>query len=279
VGATAFEQQRFADAAREFERAYDLEPAWQVLYNLGTVYAALGRPVDAIEAFERYLKLGGPDVDGGRRSEVTLEIARQHEKSGWLDVHVNRTGAQIRIDGHAAGVTPLAAAVLVAVGVHSVEVIHGDQHFERNDVRVGSAKRTTLEVDFPPPLTAAPSASKSSKRESSKVHQLGNPQRAMGWVFGGAGLLAGVIAAVAIVSSTADLHSADPVSSKAENETERRVGFVFAGAAGALLVTGVLSYVLAPTGVAAPESARAAFEVSGWASASSGGLTLKRRWQ
>ena len=46
----------------EFEEAYRLAPAWQVLFNLGVVHEKLAEPVAAVEAFEAYLAQGGGAV-------------------------------------------------------------------------------------------------------------------------------------------------------------------------------------------------------------------------
>jgi tetratricopeptide (TPR) repeat protein len=39
----AFDDERFQDAADEFEAAYKISPVFAVLYNMGRVYVALGR--------------------------------------------------------------------------------------------------------------------------------------------------------------------------------------------------------------------------------------------
>src|SRR5262245_51288347 len=49
-----------AGALAEFRRAYDLVPHRLVLFNIGMVYAAMGRPVEAADTLERVLGDPGP---------------------------------------------------------------------------------------------------------------------------------------------------------------------------------------------------------------------------
>jgi len=61
-GAAAFDERRFADALAEFERSYALHPAYVTLYNIGQVHVALGYPMEAIEALNKYLADGGESI-------------------------------------------------------------------------------------------------------------------------------------------------------------------------------------------------------------------------
>ena len=59
-GVAAADAGRFVEAADEFRLAYRMSEAFLILYNIGQVEALRGRPVEAVEAFERYLAEGGP---------------------------------------------------------------------------------------------------------------------------------------------------------------------------------------------------------------------------
>ena len=51
-GIEAYEAHRLSEAAAEFRMAYELSPAYKVLYNIGQVSAALGDAVAAVNAYE-----------------------------------------------------------------------------------------------------------------------------------------------------------------------------------------------------------------------------------
>ena len=55
-GLSLFEDGDNAGALAEFKRAYELIPNSLVLYNIGLVYAAMGRPVDATDTLDKVLK-------------------------------------------------------------------------------------------------------------------------------------------------------------------------------------------------------------------------------
>jgi uncharacterized protein HemY len=57
----AFDDERYREAAEEFEAAYRLSPAFAVSAIRGRVYVALGRSVDAAQAFEMIIVLGAPN--------------------------------------------------------------------------------------------------------------------------------------------------------------------------------------------------------------------------
>src|SRR5258705_390151 len=59
-------------ALREFETAYRIRPHFSVLYNIGQARSTLGRPVEAVEAFERYLSDGGAQVSDERKRDVEV---------------------------------------------------------------------------------------------------------------------------------------------------------------------------------------------------------------
>src|ERR1035438_9412102 len=120
-GLAAFADQRFAEAAEEFDEAYRLSPAFKLLYNIGLVDVALGRSVDAVDAFDRYLKQGASAIPADRRREVSEEIEKQLARIGTVSIRTFPEGAEIRIDGALIGRTPLPKSVRVNAGRHTVE--------------------------------------------------------------------------------------------------------------------------------------------------------------
>lgn len=72
-GRVSLERERFEDALRFFERAYDLSGRSEMLYNIGTVLDRLRRDADAARYFERYLDVQ-PDARNRPAVEARLEV-------------------------------------------------------------------------------------------------------------------------------------------------------------------------------------------------------------
>ena len=122
-GVAAFDDRRFGEAAEEFDAAYKLWPAFVVLYNIGQVNVALGRSVEAVDAFDKYLKQGASSVTAERRREVEGEIEKQTARIGTLSIRTFPEEAEVRVDGRFVGKTPLARAVRVNAGRHTIEAV------------------------------------------------------------------------------------------------------------------------------------------------------------
>jgi hypothetical protein len=284
AGVHAFEEQRFSDAAREFEQAYQLEPTWQVLFNLGSVYAALGRPVEAVDAFERYESDGGARVSDERRQTVDAELARQRAKIAFLDIRVNEPNAEIRIDLRLVGRSPYPGPVKLGEGTHVVEVALDGRKPQRRELRlVGgqhlSAAFTLVSVVPPPPAKTPVSAAPPVPSSSS----VGTAQRVVGYVMGGVGLV-GVGGGIVILAQGQSLHvdavdtanagdRAEAERMESEAEHKKTLGFATIGVGGTLVLGGLVLLLTAPT-----SSRHVSFGISPWATTSAQGITWKGTW-
>src|SRR5260370_32845299 len=117
-GVSAFVERRYSDAAQEFDLAYAISPAFQVLYNIGQVNVALERHVLAVRAFEAYLTNGGSAILSDRRSQVEAELEKQRAFVGRLKLNVWPQGADVSLDGEPLGRSPVNTPVVVAPGSH-----------------------------------------------------------------------------------------------------------------------------------------------------------------
>ncbi|MCZ7680629.1 MAG: hypothetical protein M5U28_18420 [Sandaracinaceae bacterium] len=75
-GLELFEEQRYDAALAELSRAYELAPNWRVLFNIARSHAFLGRAVEAVAWYERFLS------EGARRSRGTCGKPRRRISSG-----------------------------------------------------------------------------------------------------------------------------------------------------------------------------------------------------
>ncbi|MBX3251447.1 MAG: PEGA domain-containing protein [Myxococcales bacterium] len=141
-----FDEGRFPEALIEFRAAHQLHPDHRVLYNVGNVHEALGQPVEAVDAWARYLDEGGDTLDASRRREVETAIARQRERIGQVDVRANVEGARVVVDGVEVGTLPLAAPLRLAIGSYAIGVRAAGH--EPSTRRVAVAGESAQRLDF-----------------------------------------------------------------------------------------------------------------------------------
>ncbi len=98
-GLTLAQQGDLKAALKAFEAAYAARPHFSVQYNIAQARSALGQPVEAVNAFERYLTDGGKQISETRRSEVQALIAANRERIGRLRITGGNADARVWLDG------------------------------------------------------------------------------------------------------------------------------------------------------------------------------------
>jgi hypothetical protein len=106
-GVSLAARSEYAAALTEFEEAYRLAPAWQVLFNIGVVREKLGEPTLALEALDAYLAQGGAAVPKDKRAVVEQELAALRKEVAELVVSVDGEPAAIEIDGQERKALPI----------------------------------------------------------------------------------------------------------------------------------------------------------------------------
>lgn len=144
------EEGSFAEALAEFEKAYSLKPSVPVLYNIGMTYVALGKPVEASNALERYLLEGGSTLPPKRRAQATAELARQRARIALLELDIKPAGAEVRVDGDLIGRSPINLPVRVGLGTHKVSATMDGFVAQEATVRVASDERVHVEMALVP---------------------------------------------------------------------------------------------------------------------------------
>jgi hypothetical protein len=155
---------QLAEAIVEFRRSYDLTHHFAVLYNIGQVCVSLAKPVEAVDAYERYLVGGGKSIPAARRAEVEKEIARQKARIATLEFRGLPEGALVRLDGKEIGKAPVAAPVRVGVGTHTIAASAEGYDPGETEVTVAGEDQQVVELVLtkhaveapPPPPPAAP---------------------------------------------------------------------------------------------------------------------------
>jgi hypothetical protein len=144
-GAQYYKHSEFADALKKFEQAYAAFPSPKLFLNIGQANRALGRPVDAIEAFEKFLAQA-KDIAPELTAEAKRSVDELSPKVGSLRVDCTLAGAAIAVDGRPEGQAPLADPVRVVPGSHQVTATHpsATPAVENVTVAAGTAETVVL---------------------------------------------------------------------------------------------------------------------------------------
>lgn len=84
AGYAYFQEARYDDALREFERAYELSPRPALLFNMSQCYERLGRLDEAIRYLEQFISTTPPPADRAFQ-ERRLSNLRARQESGTTD--------------------------------------------------------------------------------------------------------------------------------------------------------------------------------------------------
>jgi hypothetical protein len=291
-GVAAFNDRRFGEAAEEFQAAYQISPAFVVLYNIGQVNVALGRSIEAVDAFQKYLDQGARNIPPQRRREVEAELRKQEARIGVLVVRTQPEGAEVRVDGKSVGVTPLAGGVRVTAGKHTVEALLSGYGSEEREVTAAGRAQVAVALELSRvavPTVSPPPAVLVERRASVPVvdAEAGAGRRNLGYVIGGAGIAALAAGSVVAVLALDRAHEAKNKAGEAKTgevwddaradlmqaKDRNRLGWAIAGAGGALAIGGLVLALTAGGG-----ATHAGLRVAPSLGTESGGLMVAGRW-
>ncbi|WP_437647904.1 PEGA domain-containing protein [Sorangium sp. So ce362] len=118
-GLAALNQARWAEAHASFLAAWRIKQHYQIAANLGVAELRLGKHRDAAEHLSWYLREAPAERTAQRqRAEVLLKEALA--KVAAITITTEPKGADVKVNGAAAGRTPLALPVFLEPGRHVV---------------------------------------------------------------------------------------------------------------------------------------------------------------
>jgi tetratricopeptide (TPR) repeat protein len=118
-GVHFYEDGDYRAALLEFQRSYALQPAYQLLYNLGQVADELRDYAGAERYFQRYLAEGKGLIAADRRSDVLVTLSHLNSRIGSLRISSSQPGAVIHVDDEKVG-DPGKGPIRVSAGRHVV---------------------------------------------------------------------------------------------------------------------------------------------------------------
>ncbi len=145
-GVQLYNDEDYALALIEFERAYELVANYRVLYNIGQVSIQLRKYARARAALERYLALGEGEIDEERLAEVDADVEMLRGRTAQLRVQISEPKAQIFLDGELLGLSPLEGPVLVDAGTHSLNVRAAGFISKEKSIKLAGGDELSIDV-------------------------------------------------------------------------------------------------------------------------------------
>jgi hypothetical protein len=208
-GTQLYQQGAFADALDKFEQAYSVFPSPKLFFNIGRANRELGRPVDAVDAFEKFLSQA-LDAPPELLAEAKRSVQELAPKIGKLLIDCAVVDAEITVDGKQAGKAPLTDVVRVSPGRHQVTATSPQMIPAVETVDVAAGTVQTVEIRPRTLAEAAPVANETSTPSPSVDLQAARPMSPTssdGWWLGrkwtwvAAGTTVAFVGAAAIAGS------------------------------------------------------------------------------
>lgn len=147
AGSALYEKGDYAGALEKFNAAYDAYPSPKLLFNIGQADRDLSRPVEALDAFEKFLA-AETDASPETTADAHKSVAELQGKLGQIRIACATTGAEVSVDGKSIGRTPLPELIWATPGHHQVTASHASAALalESVDVTAGSVLVVTLRL-------------------------------------------------------------------------------------------------------------------------------------
>lgn len=125
AGVEHFKAKRYADAIREFNKAYRVDPNPVLVFNMARAFEELQEYDSAIEYYKRYLEMAPESEDSASVAETlrALELLKKRNAemaTVALEVTSTPDGARVYVNGREVGASPM--KVQLAPGRHFVAV-------------------------------------------------------------------------------------------------------------------------------------------------------------
>ena len=132
-----------AGALVEFRRAYELVENAAVLYNIGLVYAQMGRAVEATDALNQVLANPG-SLPADRLTLARKTRDEQASRIAEVTLEANVAGARVEVDGVEVAATPLAGALRMPSGTHVIGLVAPGFSPQRKEIAIAGGQQNAL---------------------------------------------------------------------------------------------------------------------------------------
>ena len=158
-GLALYDDGDYEAALVEFSRAYELQPTYKILYNIGKIERVRNDYSSALNHFEHYLEQGGAEIPPERREEVEKEVAILKERVAIVTINANVEGALVYIDGiplcstrtldpTCVGTTPLRGPVIVNPGKRRLTAVKQGYQNAETQLTLAGGDKNTVKLDL-----------------------------------------------------------------------------------------------------------------------------------
>ncbi len=160
-GASLYDKGDYTGALEKFHAAYATFSSAKIWFNIGQANRDLDRPLDAIEAFQKFLD-GALDASAEDRADAQASVMEIRKRLGQLTIVCGTAGAEITVDGKVVGAAPLSKPIWVVPGAHQVLATQTGAPLAVESASVGAGGNTTVVLggaasaaSAPPPVAPA----------------------------------------------------------------------------------------------------------------------------
>jgi hypothetical protein len=287
---------KFAQACEKFEGSLELDAALGTMLRLADCYDRIGRTASAWALFQDAASLAQSRGEADRRQMANDRVADLEPRLSRVKLQNDPRNAglslTIRIGDGNVPRTSLDAPLPLDPGTERVEVSAAGHRPFQTTIEVASGPSLqTLVLPALELIRVPASAAVGASGRDEPVSNAGTTQRTLGWVTGGAGLLAlgagGFFAYRAHAVNNESLAHCRPEDDSACDATgveqrKRAQGLATAAgvtaiAGGALIAGGVVLVLTAPSNKSKTD-AHSNLRLTGSANAQGGGVELSTRW-
>jgi hypothetical protein len=136
----------FTMAEAKYKEAYDLEKDPRLVFDMAVCERGLHHYARMAALLRRFKEEAGASMSDEDRGKVDDALAAIPKYIGQVTVSVDSAGASVSVDGETVGVTPLAAAVALDPGKHTVVVRKEGYVAVERPISVAAGEATTLTI-------------------------------------------------------------------------------------------------------------------------------------
>jgi hypothetical protein len=183
-------------ACKKFEASYALDPTLGTKLHSAACYEALGRTASAWAAYNEAASMAANAKDKRREKLARARIAKLEKGLPKLTIVVTEgvEGLRVRIDGHPLGAAGLGTAFPIDPGPHRISVsAPGHQTWSTSLTVARGSGADTLnvpELEKSAEKTATPAPQQAPPKDADAPGDGAQTQRTVGYVVGGAGIVA-----------------------------------------------------------------------------------------
>lgn len=257
TGIRLYDEEDYRSALTEFRRAYEIQPNYTVLFNIGQCYFQLRDYANAAPFLSDYLSEGGTKIAADRRELVERELRDLSSRTGRVRIEGSAPGVTVSIDDVV--VTKLVEPVVVNIGRHHLKATADGKSPFTQDFEIAGNEEQKITIVLGAANTATTKPGPVVASEPTRESKAPGPATWVALGVGVVGLGVGTGFGIAALSTKSDLDDACvdkscPSSSQgsiddlSRNATISTVGFVV-GAVG--VAAGLYLWLTHPRGEAA----------------------------